>query len=127
MSALRPQSPVLVVDDDEALRDAMTAFLETEGFHTVTASDGQEAIELLQRGMHPCLILLDLMMPRLDGESFRRLQLRDERVSDVPVIVFSARPDADRIAHAIGAMASLKKPVDIDTALQAVEQHCRPD
>jgi CheY-like chemotaxis protein len=124
---MRPEAPVLVVDDDEAVREAMTAVLETEGFHTAGAADGQEAIELLRRGLRPCLILLDLMMPRLDGESFRRLQLGDARLAHVPVIVFSARPDAEQVARAVGAIGALSKPFDIEDALQAVERHCRPD
>jgi two-component system response regulator MprA len=122
---MRPEKPVLVVDDDEALREAMTAVLETEGFHTVGAADGQEAIDLLRGGVRPCVILLDLMMPRLDGEAFRRIQLRDDRMADVPVIVFSARPDAERIARSLGATAAFRKPFDIEDALQAVEHYCR--
>jgi CheY-like chemotaxis protein len=123
---MRPQAPVLIVDDDEGVREAMTVVLETSGFQAVGAADGQEAIDMLHAGMRPCLIVLDLMMPRVDGETFRRLQLSDARLADIPVLVFSARSDSERIARALGA-PSLRKPFDVDDALEAVERHCLPD
>lgn len=81
--------PVLVVDDNPDTRDAITRLLQIRGYPVVTAKDGAEALEYLQGGGSASLIILDLYMPRLNGQLFRAAQLRNEALARIPVIVFT--------------------------------------
>src|SRR4051794_9814888 len=82
--------PVLIVEDDEDLREMMAQMLNIEGFSTATASNGREALDYLHSTRRPNVILLDLMMPVMDGWEFRRQQQADPQIAPVPVIVLSA-------------------------------------
>ena len=113
---------VFVVEDDVDTRDMLGRFLELEGFEVELASNGKQALERLSAGVHPCVILLDLMMPVMDGWQFRREQVRDRQLADIPVIVVSAA-GKDRIAE-IDANAYLTKPVDLEQLLERVSQYC---
>ena len=115
--------PVLIVEDDDDLREMMAQLLSLEGFQTAAVANGQEALEYLQLGVAPDLILLDMMMPVMDGWEFRRLQKADPAMARVPVIVLSALDQA-RIAE-ISAEAILKKPLDFDRLLELVRSFCR--
>jgi len=115
--------PVLIVEDDAELREMMAQLLALEGFEARTAGNGREALDYLQDGDTPDVILLDLMMPVMDGWEFRRHQESDPRVAQVPVIVLSAL-DPGRAAN-VSAAAFLKKPLDFDRLLQLVRQFCR--
>ena len=115
-------SPVLIVEDDEDLRDMMAQFLLVEGFRPETVSNGQEALDYLRKGPTPSVILLDMMMPIMDGWEFRREQQRDPRVANVPVIVLSAL-DRTRVGD-IGEAAFMKKPLDFDRLLELVRRYC---
>jgi CheY-like chemotaxis protein len=115
--------PVLIVEDDAELREMMAQLLALEGFEARTAGNGREALDCLQDGETPDVILLDLMMPVMDGWEFRRRQESDPRVAQVPVIVLSAL-DPGRAAN-VSAAAFLKKPLDFDRLLQLVRQFCR--
>ena len=115
--------PVLIVEDDEDLRDMMAQLLTIEGFQTATAANGREALEYLHHTSKPNLILLDLMMPVMDGWEFRRQQKADPAIAPVPVIVLSAL-DPSRAAG-VDAAAFLKKPLDFDRLLELVRAHCR--
>jgi two-component system response regulator MprA len=117
-------SLVLIVDDTADARDAMKALLELKGYPVATAADGQEALDELRHGLQPALILLDLMMPRLDGFSFRKEQLLDPRLSRIPVIIFSGHPEVRNYAEVLGAAACFQKPVDVDRFLTLVQEHC---
>jgi CheY-like chemotaxis protein len=97
-------------------------FLELEGFQVEVAANGRQALERLTAGMHPCVILLDLMMPVMDGWQFRREQVRDRDLAEIPVIVVSAA-GRDRIAE-IDANAYLTKPVDLEQLLERVSHYC---
>src|SRR5262245_59771290 len=81
---------ILVVDDDRGVREAMEALLLAEGLEAVGAEDGQDALDRLRAGLRPCIILLDLMMPKIDGFAFRHAQRADPALADIPVIAFSA-------------------------------------
>ena len=116
-------SPVLIVEDDEDLREMMAQFLLVEGFRPETVSNGQEALDYLRKGPTPSVILLDMMMPIMDGWEFRREQQRDPRVANVPVIVLSAL-DRNRVGD-IGEAAFMKKPLDFDRLLDLVRRYCR--
>jgi DNA-binding response OmpR family regulator len=120
---------VLVVEDDPDTREMLTALLTTEGFYAVGAEDGLEALHLLRTFRHrapqtPCLVLLDLSMPRLSGNEFRRAQLNDPIVAGVPVAVVSGAIDARERAQTLGAVATLTKPINVDVLLDIVRRHC---
>ncbi len=113
---------VFVVEDDIDTRDMMGRFLELEGFSVEVAANGKQALERLNAGIHPCVILLDLMMPVMDGWQFRSQQVKDASLASIPVIVVSAA-GKDRIAD-IEANAYLSKPVDLEQLLAEVTQYC---
>jgi CheY-like chemotaxis protein len=120
---------VLIVEDDAATRELLTTLLTTEGFHVVGAEDGLEALHLLRTVRHraphaPCLVLLDLKMPRLGGNEFRRAQLGDPIVAGVPVAVISGAADAEQRAQTLGAVATFAKPIDLDAVLEVVRRYC---
>jgi two-component system, chemotaxis family, chemotaxis protein CheY len=81
---------VMIVDDDPALVDGLSELLEDEGYVVATARDGLDALAQLRAGLRPSVILLDLMMPRMDGWDFRQAQLRDDDLRDIPIVVISA-------------------------------------
>jgi CheY-like chemotaxis protein len=113
---------VFVVEDDADTRDMLKRFLELEGFHVELAANGRQALERLHEGVHPCVIVLDLMMPVMDGWQFREEQIRDQALSGIPVIVVSA---AGRMRMSdIEADEHLVKPVDLDQLLERVQRHC---
>jgi CheY-like chemotaxis protein len=116
--------PVLIVEDDADLREMMAQLLTLEGFTAATAANGHEALEYLHAEDHkPDVILLDLMMPVMDGWEFRRKMQADPDVANVPVIVLSAL-DQSR-ASDVPAEAFLKKPLDFDRLLKLVRDYCR--
>src|SRR3712207_1774656 len=116
---------VLIVEDDLATRDMLTSLLSMQGFYAVAAEDGLEALHLLRSVRHrapyaPCLVLLDLSMPRLGGGEFRRAQLKDPRLAPVPVAVMSGAADLEQRARAMGAVAAVEKPINYDELLDVV-------
>jgi DNA-binding response OmpR family regulator len=124
-----PAGNVLIVEDDPDVRQMLSTLLAIEGFHTVTAEDGLEALHLLRTVRHrapeiPCLILLDLKMPRLGGKEFRKAQLSDPTVASVPVAIMSGATDLEERARALGAVATLPKPINCDVLLDVVRRYC---
>jgi CheY-like chemotaxis protein len=120
---------VLVVEDDSQIRNLVAALLSKAGFQPVAAEDGLEALHLLRTVKHrapqsPCLVLLDLMMPRLGGPEFRRAQLDDPIVANVPIAVMSGATDVEQRARAMGAVATVPKPIDVDVLLDIVRRYC---
>lgn len=115
---------VLVIEDDQDTREMLGRFLELEGFNVETAANGRQALERLGSGVRASVIVLDLMMPVMDGWQFRLEQIRDASLSHIPVIVVSAA-GRDRIDK-IKAEAYLSKPVDLDELLERITQYCRP-
>jgi CheY-like chemotaxis protein len=113
---------ILVVDDDADLREALVAGLEREGHQVIAATDGERALQLLRWGIVPDVIMLDLMMPVMDGWEFRRQQLTDPTLAPIPVIVVSADPEARRLLGSPGVRAVLAKPVDFETLLGALDR-----
>ena len=128
-TSMEPVGNVLIVEDDPATREMLATLLTTEGFHTVAAEDGLEALHLLRTVRHrapdvPCIVLLDLMMPRLSGHEFRRAQLEDPVVAAVPVAVMSGATDIEQRAEALGAVATVAKPIDFNVLLDVVRRYC---
>jgi CheY-like chemotaxis protein len=122
-----PPGNILIVEDDGEVREMLETLLTTEGFHTVSAEDGLEGLHLLRTVRRrapdvPCLVLLDLTMPRLSGHEFRRAQLGDPAVASVPIAVMSGATDIEQRAHALGAVATVAKPIDCDLLLNVVRR-----
>lgn len=119
---------VLVVEDDRDTREVVKLLLQMEGMQVSEAADGCEALDQLHTMRHadpqcPCVIVLDMMMPRCSGEEFRTRQLRDPRVADVPIIVLSAVADS-RGVEVIQPFARLAKPFDADELVMLVRRAC---
>jgi CheY-like chemotaxis protein len=120
---------ILIVEDDRETREMLATLLALEGFHAVAAEDGLEALHLLRTVRRrapevPCLVLLDLKMPRLGGNEFRRAQLGDPTVASVPVAVMSGAIDLEARAKALGAVASVSKPINCDVLMEVVRRYC---
>jgi CheY-like chemotaxis protein len=113
---------VFIIEDDVDTRDMLAKFLELEGYKVEMASNGRQALDLFSNGANASVIVLDLMMPVMDGWEFRRRQVEDARLKSIPTIVVSAA-GRDRLAQ-ISADAYLSKPVDMDELLQRVSQFC---
>jgi CheY-like chemotaxis protein len=109
---------LLVVEDDEAILDSLSDLLREEGATLVAAANGRDALAALRSSALPDLILLDLMMPVMDGWEFRVAQRADSALSGIPIIAMSA--DASAKARAIAADAYLRKPVDIEELVRSV-------
>jgi CheY-like chemotaxis protein len=114
---------VFLVEDDADTREMIGRFLELEGFAVESASNGQEALARLTSGAQPCVILLDLMMPVMDGWEFRQHQISHTALADIPVIVFSAA-GRERMRQ-IEANDYLSKPVDLDELLKRISRFCQ--
>ncbi|MGH2427896.1 MAG: response regulator [Candidatus Limnocylindria bacterium] len=116
--------PVLVVDDDAGVRDAVRDLLEIEGYPVVTAGDGAAALRLVDQ-RRPRLVLLDMRMPGVDGWGFA--QLLRERGIQLPVVVMTAAADAVAWAREIGADGHLSKPFEVTDLLEVVTRHSTAD
>jgi CheY-like chemotaxis protein len=120
----QPRGVVLVVEDDPDIRDTIAQILQEEGYQVRAASNGQEALKLLEAGPVPKLILLDLMMPVMDGWLFRAEQQKmAPPISEVPVVVLSADGNVRQQAVKLKANGALRKPVGIDVLLATVERY----
>ena len=116
---------VMLVEDDLESRDALAAVLEAYGFGVREAVDGQDALDQLHAGVHPCAILLDLMMPRMDGWQFREVQRADPELSEIPVALLTAAGNVRLQARRLGVDVAFQKPVNLDALLGFIERHCR--
>ena len=120
MTKLSCPASVLVVEDHDDIRDSIGEILEGEGYETALAEDGERALELLATMPRPCLLLVDLIMPRMDGWQLLSALSRDDRFATIPVVVMSAAGSASAPAE----HATLKKPVDLEILLRIVRDHC---
>jgi CheY-like chemotaxis protein len=116
---------VLVVDDDASIRESLADLLGDEGYQVQTATNGAEALSLLRppAQLRPCVILLDLMMPIMNGQEFYAEQQRDLALATIPIVVISA--DRNVSLEATGFQGEfLPKPVRLDTVLGVLGRHC---
>lgn len=113
---------VLVIDDDADIREAFKLLLEASGHQLATAADGAEALALLRDGIHPRLILLDLMMPGMNGFEFRAEQLRDPVLAAIPVVIISGDGRIAEKARPLG-LPWLLKPIDLDELLETMSRY----
>jgi CheY-like chemotaxis protein len=112
---------ILIVEDDPGSREALTTILQNEGYQVTTQGDGAEALTYLRGvGKLPELIVLDLMMPGMEGWDFRQQQKRDPKLAGIPVIAVSAA------GKLVDVEFSFRKPLDLDKFLRAVQQYVGP-
>lgn len=104
---------ILIVDDEADIREVLALVLRSEGHQVEEAVDGLDALGRLQRGSAPSLILMDLMMPRLDGEGLTNKMRRDPRIAHVPICIISGHPAAREKASQLGAVGYLVKPIEL--------------
>ena len=116
---------VMVVDDDADIREVIVEVLADGAYRALGSENGREALLALRsRPEKPCVILLDIMMPVMDGWQFRSAQKADPEFGAIPVVVLSAHTDVQQAAAVMGAAGFLTKPVDLDALLAAVERFC---
>jgi two-component system, chemotaxis family, chemotaxis protein CheY len=121
-------APVLVVEDDPDVREAIREIVEYEGYEVAEASNGKEALEYLRVRPGPCLVLLDLMMPVMNGFDFLDAVARDPKLASLHVVILSAaaRDRIEATVRAHGAKGYLTKPVQLETLVDTIKKFC-PD
>jgi CheY-like chemotaxis protein len=122
---VKPPACILVVEDDHAIRESIAELLADEGYTVACAANGAEALDLLLADTRPNLILLDLMMPVMDGWAFRSAQKKDPRLAGIPVLVLSAGYGRDSMTLAgLGVDGFLAKPFDREALVSSVLSLC---
>ncbi|KFE63911.1 response regulator [Hyalangium minutum] len=114
---------ILVVDDDEDIRDILSLLLCSEGYEVDSARDGLDALDHLRAGEPPSVILLDMMMPRMDGEDFLTSIHDTPQYADIPVVLISGHHAAREKAAQLAAADCLVKPIDADELLSVVRKY----
>lgn len=117
--ASSPNRSILVVDDDAAATDSLIDILSDGGYTVATARNGKEALERLRSAPLPRLIILDLFMPEMDGWEFRRAQLKDAKLRDIPVVVMTGAS----VYAGIDANVIVHKPLDVERFVSLVERY----
>jgi CheY-like chemotaxis protein len=115
--------PVMIVDDDDDFRHLIAVLVNTKGFETIEAIDGIDALELLEAGVEPSLILLDLRMPRMNGTEFLAALRRGTHTPEVPVVVITGDAGAIQEALAAGATDCQRKPIEAKALIESVRKH----
>jgi len=118
---------VLIVEDDHSTREAFLELARIIGVEPIGARNGREALTHLRGGLRPCLIVLDIAMPEMDGFAFRREQLGDPALADIPVVVMTGGGwDVETDARKLGLTVFLGKPVDPYRLVEVLSGHCQP-
>ena len=115
---------ILVVDDSTSVRNALVTLFRNEGYEARGARDGMEALRLLRNGFDASLVVLDMMMPQMDGWDFCQAQRRDPALADIPVIILTSVVNPMLEAKKLHAVAGFRKPLDVYALLEAVSEHC---
>jgi CheY-like chemotaxis protein len=121
MTTDAPCPGILVVDDDPDIRESLREVLEDEGYAVTCVGNGREALDHLQKAPRPCVILLDLMMPVMDGWQFRHEQKKIPSIADVPLIVITATGKRPVL---IDAEELVMKPLDLNRLFAAIDRYC---
>ena len=120
------QHVVLVVEDSDVARESLGLLLQMEGYRVATAPSGLEALHLMRTlGFRPCVILADLIMPKMDGITFRAEKEKHPDLAPIPVIALTAHEGLRRHALDVGFAAALLTPCDFPTLFGLVDRHCR--
>jgi CheY-like chemotaxis protein len=115
---------ILIVEDDEDMRESLGEILRFEGYRVAGAANGREALQRLQHGDAPCIILLDLMMPVMSGWEFREQQRQDPQLSAIPVAILTGVRNTAEQIRTLGAVGYFQKPVDLNALLATVAEYC---
>jgi CheY-like chemotaxis protein len=118
---------VLIVDDDEDIGETISLVLGTRGYKSSVARDGAEALQLMHDEPLPQVVLLDMMMPGMNGEDFRAAQLKDPRIADVPVVIMTGDGRAEEKAARLGVSRFLRKPIAINDLIDVIAAVRKPD
>jgi two-component system response regulator MprA len=115
---------LLIVEDDDDLRESLAELIALRGFKTVAVANGREALDKLVGGLTPCLIILDLMLPDVSGWEFRERQLAIPELSRIPVLIMSGANDLASHAKQLQAIAFLPKPISFDLLFRMLATYC---
>ncbi|MEP6802759.1 MAG: response regulator [Acidobacteriota bacterium] len=113
---------LLLVEDDAELRQTLCDLLKDAGYDVECAENGRVALTFLENSAPPCLVLLDLMMPVMNGWEFRDAQSRNEKISNIPFVILTADGRADMKAETLRAAGYLRKPIRVDRLLGILAQ-----
>ena len=114
---------ILIVDDDADIREIIGDVLEEEGYRVTGAANGKEALRLLKdENLRPDLILLDIMMPEMDGWTFRAEQRKDPELAEIPILVFTAYGSPKAVARQLQAAGFVRKPLRLDDLLAMIDR-----
>jgi len=114
---------VLVVDDDSGNRETMSELLDNKGYSVLQAENGQKALDILKHvSILPCLVVLDMAMPIMDGRGFLRRRAHDPDLRDIPVVVVSG--SSQKGAPLQGIEGYFRKPVNVERLIEVIDQHC---
>lgn len=116
-----PLKTIMVIEDDHDTRVSLRQLLEAEGYFVFSATNGVQGLETLRRIKPPCLILLDVVMPMMNGEELLKAIDTDPALHTIPVVIVSAFPN---IAKKLVAKAFVEKPIDLKSLLETVKQYC---
>ncbi len=119
----RGRVDLLIVDDDRDIRETLQELLQDEGYEVATARSGDEGLTRA-RELRPSMILLDLFMPGMDGVEFRRRQLGDDELAEIPVVLVSAAVGVEERIAALGVAGHLEKPLDLKVLFKTIARYC---
>lgn len=114
--------PILVVEDDDAIREVLKEILEIEGYSVVLAKNGKEALDYLLKELNPGWIILDLMMPVMNGNEFLEKFHQNSQWKNIKVTILSADRQIEQKSQLLGAISYLKKPVELEDLLRELEK-----
>lgn len=114
---------VLLVEDDDFIRQEISEALQDEGYRVNTAAHGKEALAILAEGSRPSVVLLDLMMPVMNGWEFLKAFKKDDSFQGIPVVILSAFADRATIIGG-DAISVLRKPINLDKLFNVLDEHC---
>lgn len=119
-----PGKDILLIEDDDGTRTDLAELLEEQGYAVTAVVHGKEALDRLASGFRPRIILLDLMMPVMNGWEFRAELLKDPSLAAIPVVLLSGAGDLAQTAAALSAIGYCKKPLQLPRLLELIEQYC---
>ena len=120
------KATVVVIDDELLIRKSLTKVLKARGYRVESAANGVDALRRLERPPTPALILLDIMLPYMDGLEFRAVQRATRAIADIPVIVITAVGVQPAVAKELELQRPFFKPLDLPQLLAAIDQVCPP-
>jgi CheY-like chemotaxis protein len=119
---IKKQKKILVVDDGEEMLEGIRIVLEDEGFNVLALTDTENIKEKVRK-FGPSVVLMDYMMPVMDGGKITELIKKDEKLSSIPVIMFSASQQVEKVAYEVGADDFIAKPFDLDLLISKIEKY----